>query len=141
MNAADPVAAIVAMLSADAGVAALAAGFVFGGELAPQATATMPRDAIVVQPSGGTPVGMGSYAEYDAQRVDVMAWSATPAGAVKLLATAALAMRRLKRSVFAGTLLHSADSAGGYTAGRDPDTQWPYAFQSFQVFHALVSVS
>ncbi|MDZ4306983.1 hypothetical protein, partial [Allopontixanthobacter sp.] len=65
----------------------------------------------------------------------------TPHEAARVMAAAALAMRRLRRSVHAGVLLHWAESAGGASAGREPQTEWPRQFQSFQVFHALETVS
>jgi hypothetical protein len=50
---ADPIAGLVALLLADAGVAALAGVRVFGGELPKAEAQFMPRAALVVAPSGG----------------------------------------------------------------------------------------
>jgi hypothetical protein len=138
---ADPLAALVELLLADDGVAAIAQDRGFGGELPADEAAHMPRAAFVVAASGGFSLTGGSYVEHDTQRVDLFAYGATPREAEQLLATAALALRRVRRSVAAGTLIHWVKPAGGLTGARDPDAAWPRAFQSFQVFHALVALT
>jgi len=131
---------LVALLLADAGVSALVAARVFGGELPPGETAHMPRQALVVAPSGGISLTGGSYAEHDTGRVDLFGYGATQREANQVLAAAALAMRRIQRTVSANVLIHWARPAGGGTGGRDQALVWPRAFQSFQVFHALEEV-
>lgn len=138
---ADPIAALAALLAADTAVAALAGARVFGGELPPAEARTMPRAALVVAPSGGISLTAGSYVEHDSVRADLFAYGATQKEASRLLAAAALALRRIRRAVSGGVLIHWAAPAGGGTAGRDPALAWPRAFQSFQVFHALESVT
>ncbi|MBB5987432.1 tail completion protein gp17 [Sphingobium lignivorans] len=137
---ADLISAIVALLKADSPVAALAGERVFGGELPPDEAKQMPRHALVVVPSGGPSLTGRSYAEHDSQRLDLFAYGATPSDAAVLLQAGALALRRARRQVRAGILLHSITVAGGFSAGRDPDAAWPRAFQSFQVLHALTEV-
>lgn len=129
---AEIVTAIVELLKADAGVAALAGTRVFGGELPPSETALMPRKTIVIQPSGGVPFKPASLVKAEAQRLDVVAYGATPLEAATLRAAAAHALVLTVRAIFAGVLVHWVQSAGGYLAGRDRDGQWPFAFQSFQ---------
>lgn len=138
---ADLIGALAAMLKADAVIAALAGARVFGGELPEAEASFMPRAAIVLAFSGGTSLTGGSFVEHDTQRIDLFAYGATPRDAEGLRDAAALALRRLRRSVWAGVLIHWAEPAGGVTGARDPDAAWPRAFQSFQVFHALVPVS
>lgn len=138
---ADPIAAIVEALKADAGTAALAGARVFGGELPEDEAAAMPRQAIVLAPSGGVSLTGGSYVEHDTGRFDLFAYGATPREAKELADTAALALRRLRRSVFANALIHWLQPAGGATDGRDPDAAWPRSFRSFQVFYALVALA
>jgi hypothetical protein len=139
-NAADLIAGLVAILLADSGVAAMAATRVFGGELPAAEAKHMPRTALVVAASGGVSLTGGSYAEHDTGRVDLFAYGSTQHEANLLLAAAAIALRRIKRKVSAGVLIHWAQPAGGGTGGRDPALTWPRAFQSFQVFHALEEV-
>lgn len=137
---ADPIGALVSLLLADSDVAAMVGARGFGGELPAAETASMPRSAFRITASGGTPLTSGSFAEAEAQRVDVYAYGATPALAAKLADLIGLKLRRTERKVSAGTLIHWVKSAGGYSSGRDPDTDWPRAWRSFQVFFALVKI-
>lgn len=138
--AADPVAAVVAILKAAPDAPGGLAGRVFGSELPAGEAAAMPRAGIVVRASGGVSLTSGSYAEHDTMRVDLFAYGQTAALAASLNAWAALQLRRVERVVAAQTLVHWVGSAGGYSSGREPVTEWPRAFQSFQVFHALQAV-
>lgn len=137
---ADVIAALVALLKADNGVAALTGARVFGEELPSTEAKPMPRGAIVIAASGGVSLTGGSYCEHDTQRVDVSAYGRTPFEANALLRVASRVLRRARRSVWADVLIHWIDSAGGFSAARDPDAVWPRAFRSFQVFHALEAV-
>lgn len=128
----DPVTAIVELLKADAGVAALCGTRVFGGELPPDEAASMPRNAIVVQPSGGPPFHPRGRVKADAQRLDVVAYGATALEAASLRTAAGRALVVTVRRVIGDVLIHWVQSAGGYLGGRDRDGQWPFAFQSFQ---------
>ena len=140
MAEADIIGAIVAGLKADASIAALAAGRVFGGELPAEETSGMPREAIVVRPSVGASLTAGSFADHDTQRIDVLAYGATPFAANAVSSLARRALTAIRRQVIGGCLIHWVDRAGGFSAGRDKDAAWPVAFQSFQVFHALEAV-
>lgn len=134
---ADVIDALVALLKADASVAALAGTRVFGGELPPTETAAMPRSALLVKPTGGASLTGSSYARADTQRIDLRGYGATPAEAAAMLQAGANALRTARRKLWAGILVHVINSAGGFSTERDPGTLWPRAIQSFQVFHAL----
>lgn len=138
---ADPIGALVAAMLADTDVAAIAGTRGFGGELPAEETALMPRAAFVIRASGGVPLMGGSFIEAEAQRVDVYAYGKTQRQASQLGELLALKLRRLQRKVIGGTLIQWVNSAGGYTSGRDPETEWPRAWRSFQVFFALVQVT
>jgi hypothetical protein len=138
---ANPVSAVVAILLADSAIAALVGARAFGGELPASETALMPRRALVVKASGGVSLTSGSYAEHDTIRVDVFAFGAMPREAGDLAALVSLVLRRVERQVAAATLVHWVKSAGGFSSGREPGTEWPRAMQSFQVFHALEAIS
>lgn len=138
---ADPVAAVVAILLADAGITARVGARGFGGELPADEADDMPRPAFVVRASGGSSLTGDSYAEHDSQRVDLFAFGRTPAEAAALADLCALTLRRVERQVAAGAVVHWVKSAGGYSSGREPVTDWPRAWRSFQVFYALVRVS
>jgi hypothetical protein len=137
MAAADPIAALVALLLADASVAALVGTRGFGGELPAGETGSMPRKAFVLRGSGGVPLTGASFVEHDAQRIDLFAFGETPREAEKVRAACALALRRARRQLVSGVLIHWVNPAGGFSQGREPETEWPRSFQSFQCFHAL----
>lgn len=133
---ADVIAALVAFLKADSGVAALAGARVFGLELPASEAVSMPRKAVVLQTSGGVRLTAGSYARHDTQRVDAFAYGETPFEAEALRRAVFDALKPLRREVSAGVLIHWVEPAGGWSTLRDPDAAWPAAFQSFQVFFA-----
>lgn len=137
---ADLEGAVVAYLRTIPSVALLTAGRIFGGELHPDETEFMPRAAIVIKASGGVSLTGDSYVETDTQRIDVFAFGPTPREAARVSRAAGLALRRLTRSVHAGVRLHSASAASGSFSTREPVTDWPRHFQSFQVLHDLASM-
>ncbi|WP_034157924.1 tail completion protein gp17 [Sphingomonas sp. ERG5] len=136
----DLVGAVVALLKADTDIGASAGVRVFGGELPDDETRHMARRAIVLKPSGGVSLTSGSYIEADTQRLDLFAYGATPREAADLLAQAGAVLRPLRRTVSAGVLIHWAQSAGGFLNGREPVTNWPRAWQSFQFLYSLKEV-
>lgn len=140
MAEADIITAIATLLKADAGVTALCADRVFGDELPEDEAATMPRAAIVIRSSGGTSIAGGSFVQHDTQRFDLVAYGATKLDADVLRRAARRALAAFRRRLVGTVLVHWIDSAGGFSSGRDRDGQWPYSFQSFQIFHALQEV-
>lgn len=140
MIPADLEAGLRAFLLADASTAALVETRVFGGELPAGETASMPRQAIVLRGSGGASLTGNSTLDHDTQRVDVFSFGATPREASRVMRTAALALRRLQRGVYGGVLIHWANPASDAIPAREPVTEWPRQFQSFQVMHGLVAI-
>jgi len=136
----DPIAALVALFAADAGVSAAAEGRIFGAELPEGETQFMPRKALIVKASGGLPLAGGTYADAAAQRIDLFGYGKTVFEASLVRDAAGELLRLLRRTVSAGVLLHSANSAGGFSTGRDPEFGWPRAWQSFQLFYSLQGV-
>lgn len=137
---ADIVAALVALLAAEASVTDVAGDRIYGGELPADQAQYMPRDALVIGPSGGTSLTAGSFVEADAQRFDLLSYGPTTNAAAALGRVAATALRRTRRGVHSGVLIHWVRSAGGFSTARDPLTAWPRSFQSFQVFHSLEEI-
>lgn len=137
---ADLEGALVAYLKTSTWLTALLGTRIFGGELPEAETASMPRHAIVVRASGGLSLTGESFLEHDTQRVDVFAFGPTPREATRVMRAAAYHLRGLTRSVHAGCLLHWANAASGTLAGREPETEWPRQFQSFQVMHGLLTI-
>lgn len=137
---ADLEAGLRAYLLDDPATFAATGGRIFGGELPAAETASMPRTAIVIKTSGGISLTGESTNEHDTQRVDVLTYGPTPNAAAGVMRTAAYALRNLRRSVHAGCLIHWANAASGSLPGREPVTEWPRQFQSFQVMHGLVAI-
>lgn len=131
---------VVSYLKTGARVTALAGARIFGGELPSEETKFMPRHAIVVRASGGVSLTGESLLEHDTQRLDVFTFGSTPREAARLMRAAARHLRSLTRSVHGGVLLHWANPASGSIAGREPVTEWPRQFQSFQVMHGLLKI-
>ena len=128
----DIITAIVDVLRAETAIAELCGTRVYGDEM-PQAEAlAMPRAAIVVRSSGGVPYQPGSSLNAQAQRIDLVAYGPTPYEADLLRRAGYRCLVNVRRLTQGDVLIHSIQSAGGSLTGRDPDGQWPYAFQSFQ---------
>lgn len=136
----DPVAALVAALLADPDTSAIAGTDIYGGELPGEVVDRMPTPVIVIAASGGVSLTGTSGAEADAQRIDLLAYGASPAEANLLRATAARRLWAVEREVFAGTLIHWVNRAGGFAQARDRDGQWPQSLLSFQVFYSLKEI-
>lgn len=134
---ADPIAAVVALLEADADVAALVGTRVYGGELPAGEADSMPRAAIVVMPTDGPSFAAESTVEHDTQRMDILAYGKTGHEAARVRAAAAAALTAALRVVSGGVLIHWVKSAGGFSSQREPDVGWPVAAQSWDVFFAL----
>lgn len=133
---ADVIAALVSFLKADAGVAALVGTRVFGLELPAAEAGSMPRKAVLLQASGGVSLTAGTFAEHDTQRIDAHAYGETPFEAARLRRAVKDALKPLRRQVVDQVLIHWVEPAGGWATLRDPDADWPDAFQSFQAFFA-----
>jgi len=140
LEPADLEAGVVAFLKSRATLVPLVGERVFAGELPENQAAAMPRKAIVLKSSGGVSITGNSFVLQDAQRIDVFAFGETPHEAAKLMRVIALELKLLRRSVHAGVLLQSANTASGASGDREPQVEWPRMFQSFQIFHALTKV-
>lgn len=136
--AANPLAALVAYLRADADVAALVGVRVFGRELPRAETDAMPRQAVVLKRAGGGLLGRG-YQEYGDIRVDVYCYGATGLEADELHDEVRAALKhRLRATVAAGVLLHWARPSSDGSSGREPDTDWPLTVSSWQLLSSDV---
>lgn len=132
----DLLAALVAYLRADAGVAALAGQRVYALELPPEEAANMPRHAVVLSPSGGFVPDYTHSLRLDSARVDVFSYGATPFEAMRLRRAVRAALRNLERVKQGSVLIHWALPAGGFADERDPHVRWPRVFESFSVLAA-----
>lgn len=128
--------ALRAILLADAGVAGLVSTRVFVAELPRAEAALMPRQCVVITPSGGAEFQPGSFIRHSFQRLDAFAYGATPFDADLVRDAVYDALVDLGRNVTSNTLIHWVQSAGGWATNRDTDARWPMSFQSFQAFYA-----
>lgn len=136
----DPLSALITFLKADVDLAALVSTRVFGDELPAGQTTAMPRKCVVVEPSGGTQSIGRAYQNYGDGRFDIKSYGETPFEAARVQLAVYGAMKALRRKTHSGVLLHWAIRSGGPLPLRDPDTDWPSRFESYQVLAAEVSV-
>lgn len=135
-----------AFLIADSATAALVAGRVFVYEL-PQAEAShMPRAAVVLYPGGGS-IGLGhaSTLRVGTQRVDVRSYGTTPSDAGAVSRAVHGAMKHMIRargdiSSSGDVLLHGASLVLAALYLRDPDTDWPFVLESWDLQAAEIAV-
>ena len=134
----DPIVAIIDILKADAGIIALVATRVFGGELPRPEAVSMPRKAIAIQASGGGvfSTGANDFIEHSDARFDAFCYGETPFEAGKVRREVHDVLKQLKRQAINGILIHWVNPAGGFLTARDTDANWPIAFESFQMFFA-----
>lgn len=129
----DTQAALVAILKADAAVAALVGTRVFGDELPRAETDSMPRKCIVVQHAGGAgPSFTQGTLPLEAPVFNVFCYGETGFQARSVRLAVHGALRGVERRTILDTLIHWVKSAGGAIYGRDPDTDWPVHWSSWQ---------
>ena len=134
----DGLKAIIDILKANAAITSLVSTRVFGVELPQAEAASMPRKAIVIQPSGGGafPVGSRDFVEHSTMRFDVFCYGETAFEAEKVRREVYDVLKQLKRTIINSVLVHWINPAGGLFALRDSDTDWPAMFQSHEMFYA-----
>ena len=135
-DVADPIHALTTFLKADAAVNALTEGRIFGEEIPPDETESMPRKAVTVSSAPGAGAFGRGYQEYGDVIVDIRYYGETPYEARRVRRAGYGALKNLRRSPHANVLLHWAIRSGGPIGLRDPDTNWPFQFESFQVLLA-----
>jgi hypothetical protein len=126
--AADTLAAVIAFLLADAGVAAQVETRVHAPELTQATSLAMPTSAIVIHRSGGVGPGSGSFLELQAQRLDIKCYGETPYRSGQVYIALRAALKNLHRQVYAETLLHTAQEESGAMDMREPEVDWPVTF-------------
>ena len=129
----DPIAAMIVWLLADADIALAVGTRVYGVELPKEETPGQPQKSIVVKPGAGPMVRMGC-ARLGARVMEFWAYGGSPgeAGALSLLVYQKLKFE-LDRVDINNTLIHDAVPVSQGVALRDPDTNWPFQMQSFQI--------
>ena len=133
--AANPVAAVVELLKADAEVERLTDGRVWAAELPESENQSMPRAAVVINAEGGRGSGAGarSYAPWANVRIDVYCYGETRYAADELDWAVYGVLTQVRRTEIAETLVHDLVSTAGPLSDRASDTDWPYTLSSFDV--------
>ncbi len=126
--------AIVAILKADTDTAAEVGTRVFGDEMPRSEVDDEPRKTVVVVTTGGVipPYAAGTV-PLEVQRLDIWCYGKNMLEADGVRRAVFGAMRGINRTLAAGVLVHWARPAGGAAQGRDPDGDWPYKWNSWQV--------
>lgn len=140
----DIIGALVALLSADAGVETTEAT-VHGIELPHERIADMPVNALVIVPAGGPQPTQPSKADLETQRFDLFAYGKSHWAADSLRRVASAVLSRADRAVVTvpsgvKVLVHSVEVAGGFYASRDRDGAWPNSWQSFNTLYSTKEV-
>lgn len=139
----DPTKAVVDILKANSAITTLVSTRVFGIELPQAEAASMPRKAIVIQPSGGGafPVGSNDFVEHSTLRFDAFCYGETSFEAEKVRREVYDVLKQLRRTVINTVLVHWINPAGGLLSLRDSATDWPVMFQSHEMFFAERAVT
>jgi len=141
MTDADPLAAVRALLEADAAVAAIVGTRVSGGELPEAETKNMPRPNIVLKPAGGPGEPGGGYQDYGKTRIDVICYGSTLNDSWLLYLAAYTALKAISRVKSSGVLLHSAQVSSKGSTARDPVKQWPVTYSSWLVLASEITAA
>lgn len=137
MSMPDGLLPIETFLKADAPVAALVTGRVFGFVLPEDEAGDMPRKCVVLAPAGGRSLGPSarSYSGFGTLRVDVKHYGETANEAYKVELAVWEAMKFSRRYGVAGEGgIFWATVEGGPTGPlHEPDVQWPFFLTTYLV--------
>lgn len=128
---------LVAYLTADPTdeLNTLIAGRVYGLELPQAQSASMPRNAVVLNLAGGP--GSRDYVRIGMFRVDVWNYGENPIAALKVQRASHDLLKAIKHKEKivsgSGVLLHNAIESSGPNYFKDPDTDWPVCIESWVV--------
>lgn len=134
---ADPIAALIKILQDNPDVSALILTRVYGDELPRTDADSMPRKCVVLKLSGG--FASQDYMEHRTFRFDALSYGETPYEAGLVQRTVSPVLQKVgldNQRVHDGVLIHWVNRGGGPLSLRDPDTDWPLKFESFECFHA-----
>lgn len=126
----DPIAELVALLSGDDDVSALAESGIFGGGLPPTVREDMPNPAVVVTAAGGP--GRRGYNRYRTTRIDTACYGKT----LKQSSDLHLAVREVLENIRRNGSLFWAHTITDGTNALDPVSQWPTCLAGYLVMSA-----
>lgn len=140
----DLIGAIIALIEADTDAATLHAGRVYGGEIPEDQQAVMADECpptVVVRASPGITQFGQAFQQFGDRHLDVFCYGPTPGDAELLWRTIHPVLKQVSHQIWLGCLIYWVKPTGQPVPQRDPDTQWPYVFNSYQTLAAEVAVS
>ncbi len=137
----DPILALREFLLADLSVTTEIGSRVYGGELPKNQVSSMPVKAIVVNLAPGASSFGGGYQEFSDIAVDTTCYGATPHEAFQVWRVLYPALKQMRRNIKQQAMLHWANRSAGPLPLRDPDTDWPFIFGSWQVLFAEITAA
>lgn len=131
------VGAIRQFLLNDPDVAAIAGTKVFGNEVPESENATMPKAVVLINSAGHGRVN-ANYIPVNNTIKDIRCYGKTPYESNMLFMVVAHALKQLRRTVVTqnglpDTILYSAMLVSGQFSAREPDTEWPVSWGSFEI--------
>lgn len=137
----DPVAAIRSILLADTTVAALVGAEGVVSEIDEDIAPAMPKQIIVLKPSGGPRSPGGGDQQFGAQRLDVICYAATLYDSWTVYLAAYGALKAIRRKKVNGVLIHGAAVESKGSTARDVLKQWPVTYSSWLVTAAEIAAA
>ena len=133
--------ALVALLNADPGVAALLSDdtAVYGTRIPDDKVELMPANCVLVKPAGGS-LHIGDI-EIAWRRFDVLAYGKSSLDSESLHLAVREALRTLERYGADGFVIHEAHCEMDGVGGDDPLTGWPVTLASYRVLAALTATA
>lgn len=135
-EAADPTLAIAAYLKDQTLVWEAAEERIFRPELPEGEDRLMPRACVLVRPAGGGLMSARDYLPFIDSRLDHICYGSTRLQAENLAREVAAALKDLRQSRWKGIPVRWARVSNQPASAIDPNTNWPFALVSAQVYHA-----
>lgn len=135
-EAADPTLAIAAYLKDQEPVWEAAEERIFRPELPEGEDKLMPRACILVRPAGGGAMSARDFLPLIDSRLDLICYGSTRLQAENIAREVAAALKDLRGSSWEGIPVRWARVSAQPASAIDPNTNWPFALVSTQVYHA-----
>lgn len=137
----DPIVGVIDYLKESTTLSVLLSERIYGGELPPSEVDSMPRKALVVAFSGGFQAFGRGYQQYGDIRIDTFLYGETPYEVDRVYFALYPHLKQMRTNRQRDCLLHWAKPSGSPLTLRDPDTDWPMSFLSWQVMVAEVTAA
>jgi len=131
-NVVYDIAALIAYLSQNTDIVTDTAGRIYGNEMPNEQAAFMPRGLIVIN-SAGTARMTRDRLNLGHKIFDVRCYHSSMYLSSMLFLSVAKHLKNLQRQLINGVLLYDASQITGRFTAREPDTEWPVSYGSFEV--------